>query len=178
MPHLQKAFCLPSSFPSRFFYISLYLNLYKTSSTFTGKIIKNIVNKNAGRRIRTSGPVSPGQLLSGEPQSPTLPCLPNAPGWIWTNNVHHIGHGFTDRLLQPFAYRCLIKIIDHKIQYRNWAGQDSNLRCFWCKGFTVPRRRRWTTRPCFHEFIIDYDAVQICTILLFFYCCKKIGSVT
>lgn len=35
------------------------------------------------------------------------PKYTHAPGWIWTNNVCHQGHGFTDRLLQPFAYRRL-----------------------------------------------------------------------
>ena len=38
-------------------------------------------------------------------------------GEIRTLNVYHMGHGFTDRLLQPFAYLP-----------RKWNGQKSNLR--------------------------------------------------
>lgn len=97
--------------------LSFRLSVYTFSSKFV----------NADGRIRTSGPVTAGLLLSGEPHSTTLPHLliarpylipvwrarnlsvnsPDAPGWIRANNVHHLGHGFTDRLLQPFAYRRL-----------------------------------------------------------------------
>lgn len=48
---------------------------------------------------------------------PTCRIRHSRQGEIRTLNVYHMGHGFTDRLLQPFAYLP-----------RKWNGQKSNLR--------------------------------------------------
>lgn len=94
---------------------------------------------NADGRIRTSGPFTPASSLAGSRNQPLCHICKGVcsyaacAGLDLNQHCFHMGHGFTDRLLQPFAYR---RLLCHKITspYLLWLHYSTagyaDLHCF------------------------------------------------